>query len=130
VDPQTRTGQVRIEVPNPNQQLRIGMFVDVQLGDRAAAAPGPGVMVPRAAVQNLGAKQVVFIAGPEPGRFIQRDVVTGLETDGLVTILSGINAGDKVVTEGNFLLRAESLKLNNAQPPASKPEEQKSGNHH
>lgn len=124
VDPQTRTGQVRIEVPNPNQQLRIGMFVDVQLGDRVVAVPTPGVLVPRAAVQNLGAKQVVYVAGGEPGKFVQRDVVTGGEMDGLVTILSGINAGDRVVTDGNFLLRAESFRLNNAQAPAPKAEEQ------
>ena len=120
VDPQTRTGQVRIEVPNPNQQLRIGMFVDVQLGGRTAATPTPGVLVPRAAVQNLGAKQVVYVAGDRPGTFIQKDVVTGGEMDGLVTILSGVSTGDRVVTDGNFLLRAESLKLNNAQEPSTK----------
>ena len=66
VDPATRTAQVRIEVANPSEALRLGMFVDVRLGD-APQQSGQGVVVPRSAIQSLGAKQVVYIATGEAG---------------------------------------------------------------
>jgi RND family efflux transporter MFP subunit len=112
VDPATRTAQVRVEVTNPSEMLRIGMFVDIVFGDAPAQS---AMMIPRAAVQSLGAKQVVYVATSEHGVFIQRDVVAGAEANGMIPVLSGINAGERVVTEGSFLLRAESFKLNPAQ---------------
>ncbi|MEO6723929.1 MAG: efflux RND transporter periplasmic adaptor subunit [Blastocatellia bacterium] len=116
VDAQTRTSQVRVEVGNPGQVLRLGMFVDVNFGSASAATSGQTVAtVPRAALQFIGAKQVVYIVTDKPGIFAQRDVTAGTEMNGLVPIDSGVAAGDRVVTEGSFLLRAESLKLNPAQ---------------
>jgi RND family efflux transporter MFP subunit len=120
VDSQTRTAQMRVEVVNPGGMLRLGMFVDMTFGQ--AAQSGAAVVVPRSAVQSLGAKQVVYVATDQPGVFVQRDVVVGSEADGLVPIYSGVSAGEMVVTEGSFLLRAESFKLNSAQiasPPAA-----------
>ena len=121
VDPQTRTAPVRIEIGNPGEILKIGMFVDVSV---AAAAPAgtsgqPAVAVPRAAVQSIGTKQVVFVATDRPGVFVQREVRVGPETNGLVIIYSGVNPGERVVTDGSFLLRAESLKLNPVQSSSS-----------
>jgi hypothetical protein len=52
-------------------------------------------MVPRSAVQSLGAKQVVYVATSEPGVFIQRDVTTGAEAGGTVAVYSGLNAGER-----------------------------------
>lgn len=118
VDPATRTAQVRIEVANPSEMLRLGMFVDVRFGD-APPTSGQAVMVPRSAVQSLGAKQVVYVATSESGVFIQRDVTAGAEAGGLVAVYSGLSAGERVVTEGSFLLRAESFKVNPAQLAAS-----------
>jgi RND family efflux transporter MFP subunit len=118
VDPQTRTAQVRIEVGNPGEMLKLGMFVDVSLAG-AASTPTSGqatAVVPRAAIQNIGARQVVFVAAEQPGVFIQREVTVGPEANGLVPIYRGVSPGERVVTEGSFLLRAESLKLNPTQP--------------
>nr|MDQ3013677.1 efflux RND transporter periplasmic adaptor subunit [Acidobacteriota bacterium] len=116
VDAQTRTSQVRVEVGNPVGMLRLGMFVDVNFGSASAATSGQTVAtVPRAALQFIGAKQVVYIVTDKPGIFAQRDVTAGTEMNGLVPISSGVAAGESVVTEGSFLLRAESLKLNPAQ---------------
>lgn len=103
VDMQTRTAQVRIEVANPNQMLKLGMFVDVALN-----APGTqqALVVPKAALQTVGADQVVFVpAGP--GRFQMRKVQIAEETGEYARVISGVNAGEKVVTEGSFFLRAE-----------------------
>lgn len=121
VDPTTRTAQVRVEVANPGETLRLGMFVDVSYGSATPAAVGgqPAVVVPAAAVQMIGAKQVVFVATAQPGVFIQRDVIARPETNGMVPIYNGVKAGERVATEGSFLLRAESLKLNPAQSTSS-----------
>jgi hypothetical protein len=112
---------VRIEIPNPGILLRLGMFVDVSLGGaaRAASSGQPTAMVPRSAVQNIGSKQVVYLAAGQPGVFIQREVSAGPEADGRIPILTGVSDGDRIVTEGSFLLRAESLKLNPTQSTSS-----------
>ena len=79
------------------------------------------VHVPRGAVQMIGAKQVVFVVTDREGVFAQREVSAGPESDGTAQIYAGLTAGERVVTEGSFLLRAESLKLDPAQLTASKP---------
>jgi cobalt-zinc-cadmium efflux system membrane fusion protein len=117
VEPQSRTAQVRVELSNPGEMLRLGMFVDVSFGGGSAEHAGneAAVMVPSAAVQAIGGKQVVFLAADRPGVFIQRVVSGGPESNGRVPIYDGLSAGESVVTDGSFLLRAESLKLNPSQ---------------
>lgn len=120
VEAQMRTAQVRVEVRNPGEMLRLGMFVDVIFGAmRPASASGSLVNVPRSAVQTIGAKQVVYVVTNQAGTFAQREVSAGAEADGLVPIYAGLNADERMVTEGSFLLRAESLKLNPAQLTAA-----------
>jgi len=128
VEPQMRTAQVRVEVINPGEMLRLGMFVDATFGNtmRPASSGQPVVNLPRSAVQTIGAKQVVYVVTNQAGTFAQREVSAGAEADGLVPIYAGLNADERVVTEGSFLMRAESLKLNPAQltaattPPATR----------
>ncbi len=123
VDPQSRTLQVRIELANPREMLKLGMFVDVNLGGaiQSAESSQPRVTVPRAAIQTLGTKQVVYVATDQSGSFVQREVVVGAETNGQIPVYNGLSAGERVVTEGSFLLRAESLKLNASQSMSSNP---------
>ena len=123
VDPQTRTAQVRIELANPRESLKLGMFVDVNFGGATQAAAGgqAATAVPRSAVQIIGAKQVVFVATDRAGEFVQREVSIGPEINGMLPVYSGVSAGERVVTEGSFLLRAESLKLNPAQSMSPAP---------
>jgi RND family efflux transporter MFP subunit len=132
IEPQTRTAQIRIEVKNPNDILKLGMFVDVSFGEASATGRQAMVSVPRGAVQMIGAKQVVFVATSKAGIFAQREVSVGPESDGMAPILAGLNAGERVVTEGSFLLRAESLKLDpsqltGAQPPSPAPAQAAAG---
>jgi multidrug efflux pump subunit AcrA (membrane-fusion protein) len=121
VEPQMRTAQIRIEVKNPGEMLKLGMFVDVTFGGATPASVKgqPIVVVPRAAVQMIGAKQVVFVATNQQGVFAQREVSAGSDSNGFVPIHTGLNAGERTVTEGSFLLRAESLKLNPGQLTAT-----------
>ena len=110
LDPATRTAQVRIEMANPGQRLKIGMYVDVAFAfTRTAANTVP--VVPSIAVQNINNRQVVFLETGTSGVFELRYVRVGTETNGLVMVLEGLTPGERVVTEGSFLLRAEWLKL-------------------
>ena len=68
-------------------------------------------MVPRAAVQTIGERQVVFVPAPdEEGKFLARTVQVGPLRGDRVTIQSGVQPGEVVVTEGSFFLRAEMLR--------------------
>jgi Cu(I)/Ag(I) efflux system membrane fusion protein len=100
----TRTARLRIELPNPNGDLRPGMYADVEI---ATGADKPVVAVPDDAVIDTGAKQVVLVDKGE-GRFEPRPVRLGVRGDGYVEIRDGIVAGDRVVTSANFLIDAES----------------------
>jgi RND family efflux transporter MFP subunit len=109
VDSQTRTAQARIELANPGQQIKIGMYVNVAfaaLGDAQSSVP----IVPVAAVQNMGNRQVIFVATSDPNVFAMRFVRLGLESGGFYPVLEGLSVGDRIVTEGSFMLRAEWLK--------------------
>jgi len=108
VDPQTRTAKVRVEVPNPAGRLRLGMFATMAF---TTPRGEPAMMVPRAAVQTIGDRQVVFVAAPdEEGKFVARTVRLGSPVGAGYLVLAGLKLGDVVVTEGSFFLRAEALK--------------------
>jgi membrane fusion protein, heavy metal efflux system len=69
------------------------------------------VVIPRAAVQIIGERQLVFVPAPdEEGKFLARPVQVGPLRGDLVTIRSGVQPREVVVTEGSFLLRAEMLR--------------------
>ncbi len=103
VDPQTRTAQVRIETPNPNRQLKLGMFVDVAL-DLGPARNVPAV--PKSAIQTLDEAKVVFVR-VGPGRFQIRHVELAGDAGEWAHVLRGLAVGEEVVVDGSFFLRAE-----------------------
>src|SRR5438105_2173308 len=108
VDPQTRTAKVRVEVPNAGGRLRLGMYATL-----AFTTPGgeSTVVLPRGAVQTIGERQVVFVpVQDEEGKFVARPVEVGPLRGDRVTIRSGVQPGEVVVTEGSFFLRAEMLR--------------------
>jgi RND family efflux transporter MFP subunit len=110
LDPSTRTAQVRVEVANPGQALKLGMYVNVgfgALGTAEATAP----TVPSSAVQTIGGRAVVFLATTDPSTYVMHPVRVGPESAGRYPVLEGLHVGDRVVTEGSFMLRAEWLKL-------------------
>jgi RND family efflux transporter MFP subunit len=109
LDPQTRTAQVRLELANPGQQLKIGMYVNVAFAALGSAQSTTAV-VPAIAVQNMNNQQVVFVATIDPNTFVMRSVRLGPENNGYYPVLEGLGVGDRVVTTGSFMLRAEWLK--------------------
>jgi len=109
IDQATRTAQVRIELANPGQMFKIGMYVNVAFATLGAAEKTMPV-VPKDAVQSIGNQQFVFIATNKANEFILRPVRLGSESNGLYPVMEGVNVGDRIVTQGSFLLRAEWLK--------------------
>ncbi len=102
---ETRTGRVRIVMPNPDQALRAAMYASVEIATSAAA--GPVLAVPSSAVIDSGTRQVVLIDRGE-GRFEPRAVRLGSQGNDWIEITEGLKAGDRVVTSANFLIDAES----------------------
>jgi RND family efflux transporter MFP subunit len=114
IDPQvkseTRTAKIRVEVPNPGQRLRLGMFAEVQVDTPRAKTES--VRVPRSAVQNVEDRSVVYLLDSgQPGRFIEREVRLGEVSGDQVVVLAGVQRGDRIVTAGSFSLRAERERL-------------------
>ena len=84
------------------------MFADVQLNINY----GDKLVVPKEAVLDSGAEQVVFVAH-ENGMFEPRRISVGPQMDGRVVVLAGLKPGETIVTSGNFLIDSES-RLKNA----------------
>lgn len=108
VDPQSRTVKVRIELPNPEFQLKPQMFADVQL----KVNYGTNIVIPKEAVLDSGNEQTVFVVR-DGGMFEPRRITMGAQVDDRVVVLSGLKAGEEIVVSGNFLIDSES-RLKNA----------------
>jgi RND family efflux transporter MFP subunit len=100
----TRTARVRIELANPQGQLRPGMYGTVQID---AGPKREVITVPDSAVIDSGTRQTVLVALGE-GRFEPREVKLGARGGGFVEVLSGVKDGEAVVTRANFLIDSES----------------------
>jgi hypothetical protein len=109
VSTQTRTARVRIELPNPRGELRLGMYMEVAL-ERAGTSPI--AIIPGTAIQHVGPRTVAYVADPvTSGRFIEREVRVGQTTGDNVAVLLGVSPGERVVAAGSFTLRAERERL-------------------
>jgi Cu(I)/Ag(I) efflux system membrane fusion protein len=103
--PETRTISVRIELPNPDGQMRPGMYADVVFHPDGDGTPVTAV--PDSAVIDSGTRQVVLVA-KGGGRFEPRTVKLGRRGGGYTEIAEGLKPGEEVVTSANFLIDAES----------------------
>ena len=106
LDPETRTVEVRCELNNPGRQLKTEMFATLTIhtgGSREA------VVAPLAALQNVDGEEVLFVPEGEYS-FRARRVRVGRHSGSVVEIVSGLQAGEKVVVAGAFHLKSELLK--------------------
>lgn len=107
VNRDSRTVDVRIDVRNTDGRLRPGMTATASL---PAGASGARILtVPVGAVQRVRNEWCVFIPKAE-GAFEIRRIGRGRDLDGEVEVLSGLTAGDSIVVDGAFLLKAQSEK--------------------
>ena len=107
VDPESRTVPIRILVANPDGRLRPGMSASARLpiGDSTARI----LTVPSGALQRISDAWVVFIP-KDAGHFEVREVGRGRDLEGQVEIVQGLKAGERVVVDGSFVLKAEAEK--------------------
>jgi len=113
VDPELRTIQVRVEVPNTDGLLRPNMYVQGILRSRT---PGrERIVVPEEAVQLMEGRHVVFVELPaEEGEahrlFEEREVVPGETLSVGRVILDGLDGSERIVAQGAFTLKSEMTK--------------------
>ena len=115
IDPQldeaTRTARARMEVSNPGERLRAGMFVEVGFQTTTGASVEEELVVPTSAIQRIQNKAIVFVLKEdEPGAFEVREIEVGGESDGYVRVLEGLKMGERVVTRGSFTLKTQMQK--------------------
>jgi cobalt-zinc-cadmium efflux system membrane fusion protein len=103
VNPETRGVQVRTEVSNADGRLKPDMFANVEIITDVRRA---AISLPQSAVLDDGGKKIVFVA-TEKG-YEKHIVTTGIQNGDRVEILDGLQAGDKVVVKGNYLLLQQS----------------------
>lgn len=103
IDPQTRRGRVRLELDNPEHLLRPDMWASV-----AIQVPlGEKLLIPTSAVIDTGLRFVAFVDG-EDEHLQPRELKVGFKTDDEYEVLSGVKAGEKVVSRALFLVDSES----------------------
>ena len=104
LDSVTRTVPVRTVFDNAERKLKPGMFMTTEIDgpERSTTA-----IIPRSALIRTGRQERVILALGE-GRFQPAAVTSGIESDGKIEILSGLNSGEKVVVSGQFLIDSES----------------------
>jgi Cu(I)/Ag(I) efflux system membrane fusion protein len=101
---QTRTTRVRLVFDNADLALRPDMLADVSI--KANTQPD-AIVIPSEAVVRSGNRTQVFVVRG-PGKFEPRKVELGIDSQGEVSVLSGLSAGDEVVTSSQFLVDSES----------------------
>jgi len=104
LDPISRSAEVRVIVPNEAGKLRVGQAVNANI--RPSAASKRALAVPRSALVQVDGKPTVFVAIDDTG-VVPRPVELGISGADLVEVKSGLNEGDRVVTEGVFALKSE-----------------------
>ena len=106
VESASRTLDVRIAVRNEDGRLKPGMFADVEI---ATTAVKDALIIPDKALQSDEEGWMVFV-GLDRTEFEKRPVKIGQEQHGRVQVLDGLKEGEKVVTDGSFILKSEMLK--------------------
>jgi len=106
VEPGPRTLEVRIAVDNSDGRLKPGMFADVEI---VTTVLDNVLLISDSALQTDDDKEIVFVALGD-NNFEKRMVKLGREQSGRVQVVEGIKAGEKIVTDGSFILKSEMLK--------------------
>lgn len=100
LDPTTHAVKVRVVLPNPDHRLKPEMFANLQIGRPSVSR----IMLPQSAVLHDGDVTEVYVPAAD-GKYAVRQVKTGPAVGDRVEITSGLQSGDKVVTEGAAFLR-------------------------
>lgn len=100
----TRTTRIRLVLDNAEGLLKPDMFADVTIATQRQMET---LVVPTEAIIRSGTRNQVFVVR-EPGKFEPRRVKLGLDSDGQVAILDGLDEGEEIVVSAQFLIDSES----------------------
>ena len=103
LDTASRSVRAKVVVANPGGVLKPGMYATVRLATPSRSA----LTVPSSAILRTGERNVVFVE-MQNGELMPRDVELGRTAGDYTEILSGVQAGQRVVTSAQFLLDSES----------------------
>lgn len=103
IELETRTAKARIELDNPDQKLKPGMFSNISLKKNL----GDAIVIPDDAVIDTGTRKIVFVK-TGASRFEPREIKAGPRIENTFAILSGLKEGEEIVTSAHFLIDAES----------------------
>jgi RND family efflux transporter MFP subunit len=95
----TRTFKGVMKVVNPDLKMRPGMFVKAEI---VIEKRDSAIVIDRDIIQNRRGGKIVFVV--EKNAAVEKKIITGIETDKEVEVLSGLQPGDKLVTEGFEML--------------------------
>jgi membrane fusion protein, copper/silver efflux system len=113
INPATRINLIRITIPNKEHALKPGMPVNVLIKGPAYKT----LSLPVEAVLRTGAMSTVWVQ-TSVNKFMSKMVETGMESDRMIEIKSGIEEGDAVVVNGAYLLQSEYIFRKGASPMA------------
>lgn len=109
LDPQTRTATARVEIPNPQRKLKLGMFAIVRLRAQVTDNTATVIAIPSSAIQRLDGRPSVFLK-LDAVTFARRQVKLGFTSGDLVEVTEGLTGDEELVTTGSFTLKSEFLK--------------------
>jgi RND family efflux transporter MFP subunit len=101
-DPVSKSFPVEVELPNPGEQLKSGMFVRVRIHVESA---DDALVVPPQSIIDLKDRKVIYVVGKDKKAHI-KEVTLGIEgLDGVQIVTGDVSAQDSIVIEGNFGLK-------------------------
>jgi len=106
IDPVTRSIRVRALLPNPDHLLKPGQLMQVELLQH----PRTTLVIPEEALQPLGEQQSVFVVTPD-NTVEKRDITIGARRPGQVEVVSGLSAGERVITHGMGARPGQSVQI-------------------
>ncbi len=109
LDPSTRTAKVRVETANPRMELKPEMYANALI-DAPLKQYNNEVVIPKSAILWTGKRSIVYVKQPdtEIPAFMLREVELGPSLGDAYVVLSGINDGDEIVTNGAFTIDASA----------------------
>ncbi len=99
----TRTSVIRSTINNKKGELKPGMYVTGEINTASSKANANELLIPASAPLLTGKRAIVYIQDKQDkGTFYGREVKLGSLANDMYVVKSGLNAGDNVVTKGNF----------------------------
>ncbi|ALO17277.1 Cation efflux system protein CusB precursor [Salinivirga cyanobacteriivorans] len=107
INPQVRTAKVRVEIRNPEDKLKPGMFVSGTLHSTIAAKSNQ-LLIPKSSILWTGKRSVVYVKIPEreSPSFLYREIELGPEAGNFYVVASGLDEGEEIATNGVFKIDA------------------------